>query len=448
MSLLHTCLAGLLLFLPTLPAAQNLSAGEAEPSPGFRIPAADLAAIVELPRSPQVEISPDGRLLLELTRAGAEALEDLARPERPLAGMRLDARRPGPSRVSGYPGFRLLHADTGEALPAPELPEGARIGHVSWSPDGRFLALALVDAEHWRLAVIELDGERARYSALPAMPDLNAVFGNPLAWLPEGRGLVFRAVPDQGVLPETRAGLAPRILQTDGRKAPGRTWADLLRTDEDEREFGHLATSRLWVVEHEGRDWQARALAAPPALYTSQQPSPDGRWLLVEELRPPFSRTRPWYDFPTRISVLHADGRPATVLADRPLADQVPISHGSPVSRAPGTRNGARTRTATLAWIEALDGGDADRPAELRDELVLLARPLRRGARRDAPHGGPAFRRVSWHGPDLALVYSRWWPERRHAGASASGPASPPGTPPGCCRNATGRTATAIRASP
>lgn len=125
----HCLPCGFVLYCLCLFSVPNAGAAAslADPGPGFRQPAPDLAAIVELPRSPLRDLSPDGRRILELTRAGAEPLADLARPERPLAGMRLDPDRPGPSRFVSYPGWRLLDGTTGTEHALPALPAGAAV---------------------------------------------------------------------------------------------------------------------------------------------------------------------------------------------------------------------------------------------------------------------------------------------------------------------------------
>ena len=67
---------------------------------------------------------------------------------------------------------------------------------------------------------------------------------------------------------------------------------------------------------------------------------------------------------------------------------------------------------ATLAWVEALDGGDPNREAAERDRAVLLPAPFQ---------GEPAtlatlpfrFAGIQWGNDGLALVQEGWWKTRR-----------------------------------
>ena len=64
-----------------------------------------------------------------------------------------------------------------------------------------------------------------------------------------------------------------------------------------------------------------------------------------------------------------------TLLADLPLADDVPVAFGS-VPTGPRSVSWRDDAPATLAWVEARDGGDAAAPADVRDELFMLDAPF------------------------------------------------------------------------
>ena len=79
--------------------------------------------------------------------------------------------------------------------------------------------------------------------------------------------------------------------------------------------------------------------------------------------------------------MLDRTGRLIHLLADVPLADDIPIKFGS-TRKGPRNARWRADRPATLAWVEALDGGDAGREAERRDALF----------ERDVPFSDPPRR--------------------------------------------------------
>ena len=126
-----------------------------------------------------------------------------------------------------------------------------------------------------------------------------------------------------------------------------------MRTQTDEDSFEALATSvpcRIDPVSGE------RTELGPPGLYYGLIDSPDGTHLLVQYLQRPFSFLVPWPWFTRKTEVWSAAGGLRTVLADLPVSDEVP-RHGVPTGpRLTGL--GGTGGQATLAWAEALDGGD------------------------------------------------------------------------------------------
>jgi hypothetical protein len=72
-------------------------------------------------------------------------------------------------------------------------------------------------------------------------PVLNAAYGAPCDWLPGDRGLVCKRVPaDRGAAPEaSKVPTGPVVDENLGRKAPARTYSNLLKSPHDEALFEH-----------------------------------------------------------------------------------------------------------------------------------------------------------------------------------------------------------------
>ena len=387
----------------------------------YREPPASLTALVDAPELPAVSLSPDRRWLLLLETPPLPSIEELAEPELRLAGLRLNPRTNGPSRTNPYRSLALLPLlpllPLGDAAGAPVhappaahpvqgLPDGARISGVRWSPDGAWVAFTLVEADGLALWLLDVAAGAARRLTAPR---LNAAYGGAYDWSPDSRSLVCKLVPaDRGPAPEApRVPAGPVVQQTGEEPAAAWTFQDLLRSPYDADRFEHYLTAEIVRV---GLDGEQRRLGGP-GMYWNAEPSPDGAYLLVESLRRPFSYLVPAHRFPARVEVWDATGTPVCLVADLPLAENVPPVRGAVRTgrRSVGWRSDA---PATLAWAEAQDGGDPRAPAAVRDRVFLLA------ARFD---GAPAelialdlrYGGVRWGDGALALVEEWWWQTRR-----------------------------------
>ncbi len=148
-----------------------------------------------------------------------------------------------------------------------------------------------------------------------------------------------------------------------------------------------------------------------PGVLGDVSPSPDGRYVLVERIHRPFSYLVPWYRFPNLIEVLDMSGAPVHLVADLPLQEEVPVPFGS-VPTGPRSVSWRADAPATLYWVEALDGGDAGKPAEERDRVFMHAAPFS-GEPEPVITLGYRYGGVMWGEDDLALVAESWWRTRQ-----------------------------------
>jgi dipeptidyl aminopeptidase/acylaminoacyl peptidase len=414
--------AALLLALAFAPAPAAGQDAEA----GYRLPNPLLAAMIDAPPTPGVSPSPDLGWLLLLESPGLPSIEEVAAPELRLAGLRINPRSNGPSRQRSLSGLRLQRlAAAGEAaaLPITGLPAGARLSYASWSPDSKRVACVVEGEAGLSLWSAALEDGKARRLG-PADLALNAVYGQPYRWLPDGSGFIVAAVPaKRGAAPSAPlAPAGPVVMENLGGKKPARTYQDLLQNGHDELLFDHYARAQLWQVDLKGK---AKRLGEAGIL-RDVAPSPDGRYLLIEQVGRPYSYSLPEGDFPHRIEVWDREGRRVALLADLPLADAVPIAFGS----VPTGRRSFSWRAdapATLCWAEALDGGDAGIEAAERDRVFTLAAPFT---------GDPValitlpgrYAGVDWGSDSLALVSSRWW-KTRNAQTWRLAPGNPDAAP-------------------
>lgn len=373
---------------------------------GYRMPPPAIAALADAPPTPAASLSPTREWLLLLERPGLLPITELAQPELRLAGLRFNPRTYGPSRAPYFTRLVLRRIADGEERPVVGLPDDPRIRYVAWSPDGSRVAFTLTTPTGVELWVAEVSTARARRLATVL---LNAIYGTPYQWLPDSRGLLCRLVPaDRGEPPAApEAPIGPVIQENTGEKAPARTYQDLLKNAHDEALFEHYVTAQPVRVTLQGRVIPL----GPAGLIRRAEPSPDGRYFLCEVVHRPFSYLVPASRFPYRVEVRDREGRVVCVVADLPLAEQVPIAFDA-VPAGPRAFGWRADAPATLSWTEAQDGGDPHLAAEVRDRLFLLPAPFEGRPIPLAPLG-LRFAGIRWGRDDLALVSETWWRTRR-----------------------------------
>lgn len=372
---------------------------------GYRLPPAPIPRIVDAPPTPALVLSPDRRWLAWLGRRGLPPLAELAEPELPLAGVRINPRRNGRSREAYLVSLAFGGLGTGEEPRPVRLPADARITHPRWSPQSRHLAFVLTREESAELWVA--DPELGSCRQLP-LPPLNSTFGIPYRWMPGGKALVVNAVPEGRGEAPSRPGVAtgPHVRESYGRHAPTRTYQDLLDSPHSERLFEHYFTGQLWLAPLD----DAPTPLGQPGVISAFDPAPRGDLLLVERIRRPYSYIVPYHRFPAEVVLIDTSGAELRVVADLPLVEEMPVVFDA-VPPGPRAFQWRADAPAELVWVEALDGGDPRVPAAARDRIMVLA----------APAGDPQplidlehrYAGIHWGRGDFALVYTRWWVTRR-----------------------------------
>ncbi len=398
--------AALLVALCALSAAVAPAPAQDEPL-SYQMPPKVLADMIDAPQTPGVAVSPDNTWLLLLHQPGYPSIEEVAQPELRLAGLRINPRSNGRSRERPLNGLTFQRLADGREVPVTGLPENPSITGVSWSPDGKRIAFVVTVDDRLSLWSAQLkDGEAERVT--PQDMALNGVYGRPYDWLADSRSFVVRAVPaGRGDAPtEPLVPSGPVIQENLGKKAPARTYQDMLQNPYDESLYDHYATAQIARVTLKGK---VTPLGAP-LVVRGMDPSPDGEYLLVESLHRPYSYTLPESRFPRRTEIWNLDGEPVHMVADLPLQDQIPISFGS-TSTGPRSVEWRSDKAATLVWAEAQDGGDGGVEAEIRDSIFMLAAPFDAQPRK-LMDLGQRYGGVTWGDGDLAFVSSWWWANR------------------------------------
>ncbi|WP_166924326.1 prolyl oligopeptidase family serine peptidase [Xanthomonas sp. 60] len=394
---------------PATPAQPRVAAAASAAQAGYQLPSAALQAVVDQPRAPSLSLSPQRDLAAMLQMPPLPSIEVVAQPELKLAGRRINPRTFSDSRFSYGAKLWLLGINDGKEIQISGLPDNLSVASLAWSPDQKWLAFNQVDArsganELWLVDVADASARRLR-------GDLNTVLGDGYQWLPDSRGLVVMSrIANAGAPPSgTATPSGPAIQQTSegGGVVSIRTYQDLLKNEADARVFDYYANAQPMEV---GLDGRAQAVGTA-GVYLGLSLSPDGRYLLSQRAQRPYSYVVPVSSFPRRIEVLDRSGRLVHTVAVRPLVEGLPTGNDAEVT---GVRDISWRADvpATLVWAEAQDGGDPNRQARIRDAVMMQAAPFDTAPVTLAQLGS-RFAGITWGRGDLALLNESWWKTRR-----------------------------------
>lgn len=373
----------------------------------YREPPAALADILLAPATPYVMFDNEGNWMLLIDRVNYPSIREVAQPELKLAGIRINPLTNGQNRTNGFSGISFFSFRDKHTLPVMNIPEGSKIENISWSPDGRWIAFTLAFSDRiecWKASPDNPHAERLTDRAVNA-----AIPGYPYEWLPGSEGILISLVPqNRGAAPGNMAvPEGPVIQQSNGTKAPVRTYQDLLRNENDARLFEYYATAELAIVYLDGT---VKNLGKE-GIFLNFSISPGGHFILSETLHRPFSLIVPFDRFPVRVEIFDDTGKTEREIADIPASEDIPKGFSS-VRKGPREFQWRSDSNASLYWVEAQDDGDAEKESAMRDRLFHL----------DAPFTGEAaagismetrFDGLQWLNGSLALVNGSWWETRR-----------------------------------
>jgi dipeptidyl aminopeptidase/acylaminoacyl peptidase len=375
-------------------------------SVGYQRPPEEIAKLVEAPLTPAVLVSPDKGWMAMMDRSDYPSIEQLSRPELRIAGLRINPDNFGPSRNNLFIGLKLKSLKDMKEHAVSGLPSPVQFSNFSFSPDSKKAVFLQYAPDRIELWMVDL----ATFSARSlSKRKVNATLANPVAWLSNSTQVVVLTASNDGKTPpqKTRVPSGPVIEENLGKKAPSRTYQDLLENPYDEALFDYYCTSQLFSISLDGTEKQL----GEPKVYDSQVPSPDGALILTETIQRPYSYLVPAYLFPHEVDVMDMTGKVTSKIADIPLGDNIPMGF-SAVIKGPRNHAWRRDQPGTLYWVEAQDEGDPKVKAAIRDKIMLWSAPFN-GQPQELMSLPLRFAGITWGNDKTAWVYERWWSDRK-----------------------------------
>ena len=368
-------------------AAASLNAQTQAPASGYLLPPKVIVDMLDASPPPTAEVSPARDVIALLERASMPTIAELSQPFYRLAGVRINPRTNAPHRGLRYRNLTLkVIADGSERKVT--LPPSPVIEWIGFNANGRRFAFTNIRDNGVELWIGDTATGQAK-SITPAQ--LNSVFGEPCSFIGEGTSLLCAFTnAARGPAPAAPAvPSGPNIQESRGVVASVATVQDMLASVYDENLFEYYGTSQLAAVD---ATTGQRTPIGRPAIYTNFSPSPDGNYALIASVKRPFSWVVPYQRFPAVAQIVDKRGTLVKALADVPMADDVPRGG---VVKGPRNWRWIPTVPATIAYAEALDGGNPKTKVDFRDKVMTLAAPFN-GAPAELTKTAFRFQNVAW----------------------------------------------------
>jgi dipeptidyl aminopeptidase/acylaminoacyl peptidase len=373
----------------------------------YQKPPKEVLDVLNAPVTPTISVSPRRDFAIFMQPVRYPSISEVAQPMLRLAGIRIDSNTNGMHLAPSFTSLSIKKLDDGSDI-AVALPKGAAASAPIWSSDGKQFAFTNTTAhgiDLWlgttasgqvhKLEGVTVNGVRVGGGG----GGRGGASNGAVEWMGDNKTLLVHMIPPgRGPAPsEHSIPTGPHVQESLGHAGPAPTFEDLLSTPRDEDLFDYYATAQLAFLD------SATGKVTPvgkPAIFTMVRPSPDEKHLLVGQIHRPYSYQLPAGSFPTEVQVWDHNAKVEYKIASLALSEHVPIG---------GVRTGPRSydwlpqKTATLTWVEALDGGNPKEKVPNRDRILSMTAPFQ-GEPREVAKVKERFRGLQPLADDKALV--------------------------------------------
>lgn len=367
---------------------------QAQDDVSYKMPPKDIADMLLAKTAPGVSIDDKGEWMLLTEISPYPSVEELARPELKIAGLRINPANFAPSRQNFINNLYLKNISSGKEMRITGLPNPLYAGNISWSPDYKKIAFTQTTSGRVDLYMIDVATQKAMKINKAA---LNVITGGAV-WY-DNTTLLYRtalkpasSAPQRPAMPK-----GPTVQENYGKASPRPTFQDLIKSPYDEELFAFYATTQL-VKNVNGVETKI----GQPAIYGAVSVSPDKKYMLVRKIKKPFSYTVPANGFPADMLITDMTGKTVKQLAELPSSETAPGGNDN-VQLAPRAFEWRDDVPATVIWCMPLDSGMIKKNVEYRDVVYALPAPFNT-ASNELFRTRMRYRGVTWGDANVAFV--------------------------------------------
>lgn len=340
----------------------------AQDNAGYKLPPKELADMLLAKPTPFISVNSKGDWMILRQISPYPSVEYLAQPELRIAGLRINPNNYSRSRQFLTDGLSLENIKTGIVYKIEGLPSPLHANQISWSPSEKKVAFTNYSSGRVDLYVVDVENHKAvKINKSP----LNTILGGSFFWYDDQT--IFYKIPLHPVSSAPKKSLmpaGPSIQESIGKKAPSRTYEDLIKSPYDESLFAFYATAQL-VRNHNGMETPI----GKPAIYTSLDLSPDKKYILQRIVHKPFSYLIPASGFNSFVVVTNITGQPISQIADLPSQETSPSGFDN-VQDVPHDFGWRFDQPSAIIWFKPLDSGFIKHTVEYHDACYSLSAPF------------------------------------------------------------------------
>jgi dipeptidyl aminopeptidase/acylaminoacyl peptidase len=369
---------------------------KAQDNASYQLPPKAIMDMLLAKPTPNVSIDDKAQWVLFIESNSYPSVEELARPELKIAGLRINPANYAPSRQNFINNLYLKNISTGKEYKISGLPSPMMAGSINRSPNNKKIAFTQTNNDRVDLYVIDVATQKAmKVNKAP----LNTIAGAGYQWYDDNT-LLYRVTlkPASAAPPKPLMPKGPVTQENYGKASPRPTFQDLIKSPYDEQLFEFYATSQL-IKNTNGVETKI----AQPAIYSSINISPDKKYMLLRTLKKPFSYTMPAQGFSSNIIITDINGKVIKQLADLPSAETAPSGNDN-VQLVPRGFDWRDDEPATVTWCMALDSGLIKKNMDYHDAVYALSAPFNTEPK-ELFKTKMRYRGTAWGNATLALVY-------------------------------------------
>jgi dipeptidyl aminopeptidase/acylaminoacyl peptidase len=388
----------------------------------YQKPSKEILELADYQAAPSVMMD-NKKIWMVLTYKNTyKSLDDLNQEEMRLGGLRINPKTNISSTLTYINNLKIRKIKDKNEIQVNGLPENPKIAYLNWSPDESKIAFTNTTSNGVELWILELSTATAKKIT---DANLNANLGSPYNWFRDGKSILVKSLlKNKPEIIDNKKDLptGPTVSTSDGKVSQNRTYQDLLKNKADEINFENLIKSEYYKVSLDG----AATLFKNADLYMSESFSPDGNYLLVNIIEKPFSYIVPLNRFPIKTIVYDKTGNQVKIINESPLNEIMPKGF---MAVKKGKRNitWRRDVPATIAFVEALDGGDPANKVDYRDELFIWNAPFNENPK-SILKTPQRLSGITWGNSITAVAYDNWY-DTRNTKTYLFNPSNPNETP-------------------